>query len=117
MKLRIRLTLVVMFFFTGFAVMRIGSCALDSIGAYNNRLAERWLENVAKVHIGMTSEQLFDLLGKPSFSHHHENGVDSLYFEIPYTRQENEKRNELIPSRFFVELTEGIVSDARMGYR
>ena len=122
----------------GFAIARIGSCTLDSIEAYNSRLVERWLDKVAKVHIGMTSDDLFAIFGKPAVRFERlngamlelkgdlalcatrfedTNGVVSLIFETPYARRKGETECGLIPNIFYVELVEGVVADFLMGYR
>ena len=110
---RIRLV-VVSIVFVCFAVARISSCVLDARDAYNNRQEEQWRNNVTKVRVGMTFDELFNILGKPSVHFEDANGVTLLSFNIPYVRK---KKSGLTPYRFDVDVIEGVVSDARMVYR
>ena len=128
-KIRIWLAIAIALVWAGFAFVRIGSYAWvsirDSIEAYkcrsavacNDRLMEQWREKKASIRVGMTPEEVFNILGEPAARFQDTDVRTSLYFGISKPRPGEWRVHGLIPDSIIVILKDGVVSDTRMVYR
>ena len=108
---------------TSLVMVLIYTCILNAASDYNIRLLERWLGDARKINDGMTYDEVVFILGKPSseFLPNDKSELSNmseileLFYNAPDIKQK--QTDELIPDRFMITLTNGVVSEKGMWYK